>query len=170
MLRMLVLPFRALVAALAAYDSPRGFAWGTALGMAWGLLPKDNLFSAALAVAVLATHANAAAAAVSAFVFSWVGGWCDPLAHRLGHALLTAQFLEGTWTWIYNLPLARWTRFNNTVVLGNALLASCLAFPTYRLAVACYTRHRAKAAELLSRWKAALWLKLAGAATARRWR
>ena len=41
-------PFRYLASALRDLNSPRRIAWGVALGMVVGLVPKDNLTAAAL--------------------------------------------------------------------------------------------------------------------------
>ena len=67
-------------------------------------------------------------------MLTWVGVLLDPLSHRIGLGLLHLTWLRPVWTWLYNLPLAPWTSFNNTVVLGSLVLGLALLYPLYRVA------------------------------------
>ena len=67
---------------------------------------------------------------------SWVGYALDGVSHKLGALVLTSQNLESFWTYLYDLPLMPWTRFNNTVVMGSMILAFLAFFPVYR--ISCY--------------------------------
>jgi uncharacterized protein (TIGR03546 family) len=148
MLALLLKPVRMLLTAFKQNDSHGQLAAGFVLGMLLGLLPKDNLFVAILSVLLLATHVNLGAAAVGTLIFSWLGVLTDPLTERLATALLTAPALRLTWTLLYNLPLAPWTHFNNTAVLGNLLLGGLLCYPMYRFAKYACDRWRPKLVEL----------------------
>jgi len=151
MLALLVRPLRLLVQALAAADSPRQLAYGFALGMMIGLVPKGNLIALALALLLLVTRANLAAGGVAAVAFSWLGVWLDPLSHRLGLALLTKPSLQPTWAWLYDLPLMPWTGFHNTVVLGSLLVGLWLFYPSYRLSLLGFQRFQPPVAEWIAR-------------------
>lgn len=129
----LIRPLHYLVKAFRDNDSPRQLALGVALGMMVGLLPKDNLMAVGLGMILLASRANLASAALSAFAFSWIAAWADPLAHRVGYWLLTLKPLQGIYAGLYSLPLVPWTKFNNTVVSGNLVLGLLLAYPVYRI-------------------------------------
>ncbi len=114
-------------------DSARRLALGVALGMVIGLIPKDSLLAYVVFVVLMISTANLLSAIISGFLFSWVGFLIDPFSHKLGGLILTADQLELTWAYLYDLPLAPWTRFNNTVVMGSLVLGLILAYPVYRI-------------------------------------
>ena len=126
-------PGRALVRALTDADSARQIACGFALGMLIGLVPKGNLIALTLGVILFASRANLGAGALAAFGFTWIGLLLDPISHRIGLGLLQFSLLQPTWAWLFNLPFAPWTAFNNTVVLGSLVLGLALFYPTMRL-------------------------------------
>jgi uncharacterized protein (TIGR03546 family) len=170
MLRLLR-PVQFLAQALTEASSPRQLAWGLALGVLIGLVPKDNLTAAALMASVAALRVNLAAVTLTAFVCSWCGLLFDPLSHRLGYCLLTAGPLRPLWTWLYDLPLMPWTAFNNTVVLGSLLIGLLALYPTYRLSQPLAVRYAPVLSERLQRfrvvrllWGAELAAKLGAAA------
>ena len=107
---------------------------GFALGMMLGLVPKGNLLAMLLSLVIFSSRANLSVAMLSALVFSVAGTLADPLTHKLGSALLTWDALQPIWFYLYNLPLAAWTAFNNTVTLGSFLLSLILVYPAYRAA------------------------------------
>lgn len=116
---------------LLSSDLAARLASGVAFGLLIGLVPKDSLLVWMFGVLLMLTTANLATAAVSGFVFSWVGWMLDPFTHKLGGLVLTANSLDSTWTWLYGLPLVPWTRFNNTVVMGSLLTGLLLLIPVW---------------------------------------
>ncbi len=114
-----------------------------------GLVPKGNLTAGLLAMVLLATRANLAAAGLATLGFSWLGMLADPLTHRLGLALLSIQGLRPVWDWLYAQPLVPWLHLHNTVVLGNLLCGLALLLPAYALGL--------RAAERLKLWVADHW-------------
>ncbi len=146
-------PLRKLVEVFTGGGSAESIALGFALGMMVGLMPKGNLTAAAVSLFILATHANLAAAALSGFAFSWAGVWTDPLAHRIGSAILTKPAWQQTFARIYELPLMPWTALNNTVVLGSLVLALVLFYPVYRITWLVFYRHQAPIAEKLREYR-----------------
>lgn len=128
-----VRPVRYLLTAVRDNDSPRQLACGVALGMLIGLVPKDNLTAVVLGVLLLMLRTNLAVAALSAFCFSCIGGWADPLTHRIGYWLLTRPSLQGFYAGLFELPVIPWTRLNNTVVAGNLVFGLVLFYPVYEL-------------------------------------
>lgn len=96
-----------------------------------GILPKDSLLTWLFFIVVMISTANLFCALVSGFVFSWIGFALDPATHQLGGLVLTSSYLESTWTWLYELPLVPWTRFNNTVVMGNLIVGLALFVPIW---------------------------------------
>jgi uncharacterized protein (TIGR03546 family) len=146
-------PLRKVIAVFTGEGSPQAIAFGCAMGMVIGLLPKGNLTAAAISMFVLATQANLAAAALSGAAFSWAGVWTDPLAHRLGSAILTQPAWQKTFARLYELPLVPWTALNNTVVVGSLALSLALFYPVYRLSWLLFNRHQAPIAEKLREYR-----------------
>ena len=124
---------RAVVQTFHQEDSPRLVALGCAFGMMVGLVPKGNLTAAALAVLLLSLRLNLVAAGASILLWTWLASWTDPLAHRIGLAVLSRESLQSTWAALYDRPPMPWTALNNTVVLGSLLLGLALWYPTYHV-------------------------------------
>ncbi len=126
---------RLLQAAFCAKDSPRQMAAGLACGLLLGLIPKGNLLAILVASMLLATRMSLATGIAAALCISLVAPWCDPVTHRLGYGVLTFPPLQSVWRSLARLPLAPWTSFNNTVVMGSLLLGTLLMYPTYRISL-----------------------------------
>lgn len=126
-------PFRYLAGALRGLNSPRRIAWGVALGMVVGLVPKDNLTAAALGMLLLTLRINLAAGTCTALVCVCLAAFCDPFTDRFGYALLTSPSLTPFWNWLLQCPAMAWTGLNNTVVVGSLALGLWLFYPVYFL-------------------------------------
>ncbi|MDX6770607.1 MAG: TIGR03546 family protein [Elusimicrobiota bacterium] len=124
---------RNLLLALAGGVEPRHLAAGFALGAALGLVPKGNLIAASFFLLFFFLRVDKGMAFVTAAVFTPLAYAIDGPAHRLGLALLQAPALKGLWTFLYDLPIVPLTRFNNSVVLGNLVIAVVLFAPLYLL-------------------------------------
>lgn len=146
-------PLRKVVGVFTGGGSPQAIAFGCAMGMMVGLLPKGNLTAAAISMFVLATQANLAAAALSGTFFTWASIWTDPLAHRLGSSILTLPTWQKSFARLYELPLMPWTALNNTVVLGSLVLSLVLFYPVYRLTWLLFNRHHAPITEKLQEYR-----------------
>lgn len=153
MWRWLLGPLRMLWGLLRAGGSPHGLALGFAFGMTLGLLPKGNLTAVALSLVVLALEVNLTAVAAATMLFSWVAVVTDPLAHRIGWAILTAPSCQTAFAKLYELPLVPWTALNNTVVLGSLVLSLVLFYPVYRLSWLGFTGYRAWIAQMRQRYR-----------------
>lgn len=129
----LVKPLRYLVAALRGLSSPRQVALGIALGMLVGLVPKHNLTAVALATVLFSLRVNLPAASGAILLFTWVGHLLDPVADRVGLALLASADLRPYWRWLFEQPLVPYTGLNNTVVVGQLALGLALCYPAYHL-------------------------------------
>ncbi len=114
-------------------NEPNPVAWAMTLGLAIGLVPKDSLFVYLAGLAMLALAANVAFGLLSAICFTFVGWLAEPLLHKLGAIVLTNEAFLRVWAALYQLPLAPWTRFNNTIVMGALVAFIVLAFPTFRI-------------------------------------
>jgi uncharacterized protein (TIGR03546 family) len=161
-------PIRFLVEGIVAADTPRQLALGLALGMIIGLVPKGNLTAIALSMILLATRVNLATGLLGAALFSWLNGWTDPLAHRVGYALLTHEPLRPLFAWFFALPVVPWMALNNTVVFGSLLLGIWLFWPVYHLGHRGFERLQPRVAAVLERYRMSN--VLAGAELAAKWR
>jgi uncharacterized protein (TIGR03546 family) len=126
---------KSLIQALQGGSDPRHAAAGFALGAALGLVPKNSLFSVVFILIFFLLRVDKGMALASAMAFTPLAYALDGLAHSLGYGLLTAHGLAPLWTWLYNLPIVPWTRFNNTVVMGNLVLGILLFVPLYLLSM-----------------------------------
>ena len=123
--------FRILINAIAAEDSPKQLAWGVALGVVLGLVPKGNLTAIVLLTLMFSLRVNLAVGLSTAGVCSLLGSLLDPISHVVGTIVLTWPGPQGVYAFLLELPFARWTALNNTVVLGSLLIGLFQLYPTY---------------------------------------
>lgn len=121
-------------------DTPRQLAFGVGLGVMLGLVMNGNLLALGLTILVCATRANLSMVALTTLCVGFIAHLADPLTHRIGYAVLTLPALQGTFEQLYQLPLAAWTDFNHTVVMGSFLLGVALVYPTYRATLPFFRR------------------------------
>ena len=143
--------------ALTRHDTPRQIGFGIAMGMMVGLVPKDSLLCLAFGILLLISTANLFAATLSTFAFSWLGFLLDPYSHIIGKSVLQAESLQSRWLWLSDQPLAAWTRFDNTVVMGSLLIGLVLFYPLYRFSWTFMDRHGPPLNRRLSRFAAYRW-------------
>ncbi len=117
---------------LQAGESPPLIAGGITMGFVVGLTPFWTLQNMVILLVAFLTKVNLASVFFALFVFSFLTYLFDPVYHNLGFFLLAEmEKLRPLWTDMYNWPVAPYTRFNNTVVLGSLIIALVLAFPVY---------------------------------------
>lgn len=131
MLSNAVAPLRKFCRTLLASHAPEQLALGFTIGMVIGLMPKGNLIALSLCVLLFSMRCNKGLGIAVAVVFSFVGTWTDPFAHRLGLAALNFEPIQATYASVFKLPLGPWLGFNNTVVTGSLLMSLYLAYPVY---------------------------------------
>lgn len=121
-----------LILILQGKGSPNAIAAGLALGAMLGFIPKGNLFGLFFFLLFFLTTVNKSAAIVSAFLFTPIGFLLDSPAHKIGYKLLVeTPGLTPLWTSLYNMPIIPWTKFNNTVVLGQFLFGLIFFVPLF---------------------------------------
>ncbi|HBT76571.1 MAG TPA: hypothetical protein DEB39_06510 [Planctomycetaceae bacterium] len=96
-----------------------------------GLLPKDNLLSLLLFLWLFLAGGNMLFGIVSAFFCSIASRWTASIADSLGTAALDSEWGEAVFSRLYEYPLVPWTDLNNTVVLGQFLIALGLFLPVF---------------------------------------
>ncbi|MBM3972158.1 MAG: TIGR03546 family protein [Planctomycetes bacterium] len=126
-------PFRLFFKALIIDASPRQMAFGFALGVLVGLVPKGNLLAIGLMMLMCSLRVNLGVGLATVFVASWAGMLLDPITHRIGEFLLKSEPLRPLWETMIDTALLPWTDFNNTVVLGSFSLGLVAFVPLYFL-------------------------------------
>ncbi len=117
---------------LHAGESPPLIAAGFTMGFVVGLTPLLTLQNVLILLIAFLTKVNLASVFFAMFAFGFVAYLIDPLYHSLGYyTLAEIQNIKPLWTAVYNWPVAPYTRFNNTVVMGSFLVALVLAVPVY---------------------------------------
>ncbi len=116
---------------LTAETTPGQIGAGIMLGFLIGLMPKATLTAQFLIVLMMATRVNIPMAIITVFAVSLINPLFDRLTDPIGYALLTSEALRPFWTKLYNMPIAPWTGFNNTVVPGGLVLGALLSAPVY---------------------------------------
>jgi uncharacterized protein (TIGR03546 family) len=159
MLNLFLRPLRIFFQALIGNDTPRQTAWGFALGMMVGLLPKGNLVAIAIAMLLFGSRSNRAAGILGIGLFSYAGSALDGFAHRLGSAVIMNPHLRPTFAWIYDQPLGPFSGLNNTAVIGQLLIGLYLVYPTYRAAYAVAKYVRPRVHVYLMKYRVIRWLR-----------
>ena len=128
-----------------------------AFGMMVGLTPTANIHNLILLAIVFFLNIHFGFFFLSMALFSIIGLAFDPLFHKLGLFILTQPSLENIFTTFYNMPFARLTNFNNSVVLGSLISSLILFIPTYFAFNYLIKAYREKVALRLSKFKYAKW-------------
>jgi uncharacterized protein (TIGR03546 family) len=140
MLSGFVSPFRRTLHALVASNAPSQLAAGFTLGMVIGLVPKGNLIALSLFVLVFSLRCNKGLSLLAAVLFTFASPWTDPLAHKIGLAVLSMPSMQGNYASMFTLPLGPWWGFHNTVVTGSLLIGLYAAYPVYWLMTVLFSR------------------------------
>jgi len=144
-------PLRFFVRALVEDTDPKQMALGFALGLTIGLVPKGNLIAMALMVTLGIVRVNLGVGMVTAFLVSLCAGLFDGITHQIGQFLLLNAALTPVWTDLYNLPLGRWTSFNNTIVMGGFVLGLVLFIPAYLASKPAFAKYTPDLSERLQK-------------------
>jgi len=108
-------------------------AWQLALGASFGMIlgftPFLSLHNLVVVFLLLALRVNISFALLFWGICSGFAYLLDNQFHQLGWSILNAPALIDLFSAMYNHPLWRWTKFNNTVVIGSLLASLLLFFP-----------------------------------------
>jgi len=142
------------IKALRSHDSPSQIAWGITLGTILGLTPFFTFHNFILLILIILIKVNLSAVVFSLILYGLIGYILDPVFHTIGFLLLVnVDFLRPVWTWLYNLPIAPFTRFNNTVVIGSLVFSLVLLFPHYLLFKKLVIKYRTSWNTAIQKWK-----------------
>lgn len=146
-------PLRFLASAFSGASSARQLALGFSMGMVIGLVPKENLTAVILLFILASSKVNLCSASLSTCLFSWLAVLLDPVCHLIGSNILLAAPLQGLWCSIYELPLAPWTDFNNTILMGSLILGVLLFYPAYRITKPQFEKYAPPVAQRLKKYR-----------------
>ena len=132
--------------------SPNQVAWGFALGAILGLVP--NMFmKLVLFIVIMMFRVNVSAAFLAWAVYEILSFALDPLFDVVGFYILNINSLNGFYTWLYNLPVVPFTKFNNTVVMGSLVTGIILIIPNMIIAKKLLVYYRTHLRDKVSKWK-----------------
>ncbi|MBN1621205.1 MAG: TIGR03546 family protein [Endomicrobiales bacterium] len=150
-----------LIKILNSEISPNQIAWGFALGAIMGFIPTGSLLSVCVLIIIFLVNVNISSAFLGFAVFKIISILTDPIAHKIGYSLLiTNSSLTSLWTSIYNMPIIPFTKFNNTVVMGNIILSIILIVPIYFGFKKFIVFYRTSLQQKVVNWKIVKWFKL----------
>jgi len=96
-----------------------------------GFTPFWSLHNILVLLLVLIIRVNLSTFFLGLVFFTGVAYLLDPLFHRIGLAVLTADPLKGLWTVLYSSTIWRIERFNNSVLMGSLITSLVLFIPVY---------------------------------------
>ena len=132
--------------------SPNQVAWGFALGAILGLVP--NMFmKLVLFIVIMMFRVNVSAAFLAWAVYEILSFALDPLFDIIGYQILSIGSLNGFYTYLYNLPVVPFTKFNNTIVMGSLVVGIILIIPNMIIAKKLLVYYRTHLREKVSQWK-----------------
>lgn len=100
---------------------------GMTCGFILGMTPVLSLHSLLIFILLFFFRIQVGAALLMAFFFKFVAFLLDPLFHVAGSAVLEMTSLESLFTTLYNMPIIPYTRFNNSIVMGSAVITFALS-------------------------------------------
>jgi uncharacterized protein (TIGR03546 family) len=136
--------FAKVLKILNSESDPRQISLALCLAMFAGFTPFVSIHNLLVIFLVLILRVNLSSFLLGLAAFSGLAYLLDPLFHRIGLALLTADSLQGFWTTLYNSSFWRLTRFNNSILLGSFIFSLLLFLPLYfliNLAIENYRAH-----------------------------
>lgn len=99
---------------------------GVACGMILGFTPAFSLQTILVLICLFLFRIQIGAAFLAAFFFKFAAFAFDPLFDQVGAWALSLESLKGLYTAMFNMPIVPYTRFNNTIVMGSAIVALVL--------------------------------------------
>jgi uncharacterized protein (TIGR03546 family) len=100
---------------------------GMTCGFILGMTPVLSLHSLLIFLVMFFFRVQIGAAFTVAFFFKFIAFILDPLFDWAGSRVLEMGALEPLFTKLYNMPIIPYTRFNNSIVMGSAVITFTLA-------------------------------------------
>lgn len=115
---------------------------GMTCGFILGMTPVLSLHSLLIFLILFFFRIQIGAALVTAFFFKFIAYLMDPAFHFIGSKVLELDSLQGILTQLYNMPLIPYTRFNNSIVMGSAVVTFALSPFVYILSSIFISKYR----------------------------
>jgi uncharacterized protein (TIGR03546 family) len=131
-----------LLKVLNSETAPGQISLALCFAMIVGLTPLYSLHNILVLLLVLILRVNLSFFLLGWVLFSGIGYLLDPLFHRIGLAILSAESLEPFWTILYNITIFRLSNFNNSIVMGSLLFCLILFLPIYFISNSIITKYR----------------------------
>lgn len=100
---------------------------GMTCGFILGMTPSLSLHSLIIFLILFFFRIQIGAALLTAFFFKFIAFILDPAFHAIGSKVLEIESLQGLYTSLYNMPIIPFTRFNNSIVMGSAVITFALS-------------------------------------------
>ncbi len=117
-------------------------ALGMTCGFILGMTPVLSLHSLLIFLILFIFRIQIGAALITAFFFKFIAYLMDPAFHFVGSKVLELESLQGILTQLYNMPIIPYTRFNNSIVMGSAVVTFALAPFVYILSSIFISKYR----------------------------
>jgi uncharacterized protein (TIGR03546 family) len=115
---------------------------GIAAGFILGMTPTLSLQSLLVFLCLFLFRIQIGSAFIAAFFFKFVAWVLDPAFDSIGRSVLEIDSLHGLFTTMYNVPFLPLTRFNNSIVMGSAVLTILLSPVVYFVSLKLILKYR----------------------------
>ncbi len=120
-----------IIAILSQHRKPTQIAWGIAIGIMLGLIPKDNLVALSLVVFLACVRINQLVAYFTAVSLSLISAWMNTMTIYAGSILLDQPAVASGIGYLYQFPVLPWTCLENTLVIGGIAVGLATLLPSY---------------------------------------
>lgn len=117
-------------------------AMGMTCGFILGMTPVLSLHSLLIFLILFFFRIQIGAAIIMAFFFKLAAFILDPLFDLVGKKVLEMDVLQGIFTTLFNMPIVPYTRFNNSIVMGSAVVTIILSPLVYFLSQQFILKYR----------------------------
>jgi len=128
------------------------------LGLISGFLPFFNVFTLLILFIAFVIRIPFGLFLSSWGVFSVTGYFLDPVFAKTGYFILTSSLLTPLWEFLYNVPLMRWSGFNNTVVMGGLVWGMVFGVLLFFVLSKSIGFYRKKFMDFCSKYSALKWI------------
>ncbi len=133
---------------------------GLACGVVFGFAPILSLQALILLCLIFFFRIQMGAAFLSAFFFKLVAYIMDPVSDQIGRSVLESPGLRPLFQSLYNMPIVPLTRFNNSIVMGSAVISFVITIPLFFIFKKLILQYREKVVARFKETK--LWKAWAG--------
>ena len=102
-------------------------------GVIIGMTPVLSLHNGLIVFLALVINVNIGLVMVSWALVAAISMVLPAFYHTVGQTILEIGVLQGLWNLIYNIPVVKFTHFNNTMVMGGLATSIVLAVPLFVL-------------------------------------